>query len=231
MLRSFRELTGRFVKNKWAWAAVVYWVVHSILYEVFVRVYGTFPPEKILLIHSPLDDRIPFLEWFVVPYVIWYLFVLAVAIRSFSMGNRALLRFHLLTVPCMLASMVFCLFVPNGLPLSIRPVFEELGRNNPAIWAVKLLYSIDSPPLVVMPSMHCSVATVLAGFYLISGEFRGRVKRKAAVGILSVLIVLSTVFIKQHSVLDLIFGVLLGAAVTLLVWLGETIYDRRKKAA
>ena len=74
------------------------------------------------------------------------------------------------------------------------------------------------------------VATVLAGFYLISGEFRGRVKRKAAVGNLGVLIVLSTVFIKQHSVLDLIFGVLLGAAVTLLVWLGETIYDRRKKA-
>ncbi len=222
-----KDLFSRFVKSKWAWIALAYWLAHSVSYFVFALVIGKIPDSEVLLIHSPLDDAIPFFEWFVFPYVTWYLLLFFVGVRAFALGKRAFLRFHLLAVPCMLVSMIFFLFQPNGLPLSIRPDFDALGRNNLATWAVKLIYLIDSPPRVVMPSMHCSVSAVIPAFYFMTPEFRGRYGLKAAVTALCVLIILATVFIKQHSVLDLFAGVGFGLAVTLAVRLGEWIHDRR----
>ena len=222
------DLFRRFLKSKWAWFAVAYWLAHSVSYFVFALIIGKIPDSEVLLIHSPLDDAIPFFEWFVFPYVSWYLLLFFMGVRSFALGKRAFLRFHLLAVPCMLVSMIFFLFEPNGLPLSIRPDFDSLGRSNFATWAVKLIYLIDSPPRVVMPSMHCSVSAVIPAFYFISPEFRGRCGLKIAVSVYCAAIILSTVFIKQHSVLDLFAGVGFGVAVALLVRIGEWIYDRRR---
>ena len=45
------------------------WVVYFILYGLTEHL---IPLERCHLIHSPLDDKIPFCEGFVVFYVLWY---------------------------------------------------------------------------------------------------------------------------------------------------------------
>ena len=45
------------------------WVGYFALY---VLTEGLIPAERCFVVHSRLDDLIPFCEWFVIPYVAWY---------------------------------------------------------------------------------------------------------------------------------------------------------------
>ena len=48
------------------------WVGHFIL---FFLTENLIPVERCHVIHCSLDDIIPFCEWFLLPYVFWYLFI------------------------------------------------------------------------------------------------------------------------------------------------------------
>ena len=48
------------------------WVGYFILYFLTENL---IPLEKCHLIHSPLDDLIPFNEWFFIPYTFWFFLV------------------------------------------------------------------------------------------------------------------------------------------------------------
>ena len=128
----------------------------------------------------------------------------------------------------MFIPMVICTAVPNGLSESIRPDFAALGRDNIAIHLVKFIYAADSPPRSVMPSMHCSVAVALFFAVIQSESLAYKKWPKICAGILSFLIVLSTVFIKQHSILDLFAGVMFGLAAALIVRIIEVRARKRK---
>ena len=48
------------------------WVGYFFLYFLTENL---IPAEKCHPIHIPLDDLVPFCEWFVIPYVSWYLLI------------------------------------------------------------------------------------------------------------------------------------------------------------
>ncbi|MBD5147766.1 MAG: hypothetical protein HDT19_03125, partial [Oscillibacter sp.] len=105
----------------------------------------------------------------------------------------------------LLAGVSLWLLFPNGQDL--RPL--AMPRDNPLTALAALLYQIDTNTNV-FPSVHVvgSIGAALA--------VRGSrsIPRPACLGVelLAVLICLSTVFIKQHSVLDVAGGILLSAA-------------------
>ena len=155
----------------------LYWVVYLIWF--FWLDLTVTAPKYIL--HSPLDDLIPFNEWFVLPY----------------------------------CSMTFCLIVymilPNGLEL--RPAVETLGRDNPALRIMQLLWKADAA-VNVCPSIHCQSSVCMAMAFSHSKLAEGKPLRKVLAWVWAALICLSTVFTKQHSVID----VACGLAVA-FVWL------------
>ena len=53
---------------------------------------------------------------------------------------------------------------------------------------------------------------------------------KALAGIWAILISLSTVFIKQHSILDVYAGIAGAVIVAVVGYIGERIYDKNHKA-
>ena len=57
-------------------------------------------------------------------------------------------------------------------------------------------------PACILPSMHVLVSLVLAAAVLKSECLRGKTLIKAGACVLSVLICAATVFIKQHSIVD-----------------------------
>ena len=57
------------------------WILYFILYFLTENL---IPPEKCTSIHIWLDDVIPFCEWFLIPYVLWY------GLIVFSLGYFAL---------------------------------------------------------------------------------------------------------------------------------------------
>ncbi|MBR2520641.1 MAG: phosphatase PAP2 family protein [Oscillospiraceae bacterium] len=165
------------------------------------------------VIHASLDDRIPFLEIFVVPYCLWYPFMAAAAAYLFFFESAPFKRYVTYLAICFTFSLAFCMLWPNGQDL--RP--ETMPRDNVFTRIVEGLYRADTNTNV-LPSIHVcgSIGVVLAVFD--SRTLRDMRWPQPASVVLAVLIILSTMFIKQHSVWDVAAGFALSAAVWPIVY-------------
>lgn len=152
------------------------------------------------MIHCPLDDRIPFCEWFLIPYFGWY-FLVAGSLLYFALyhveGFKNLSKYLIVT---QIAAMILYVLFPSRQDL--RPA--AFPRENILTGVVGLLYAIDTSTNVC-PSLH-----VAFSLGLISVWFREKTASfcwKACIGISAILVCLSTMFIKQHSVLDVLAAI------------------------
>ena len=172
------------------------------------------------LIHSPLDDYIPFIEVFVVPYLLWFLFIAAGSFYLFFTDKKGFLKMAAFLIIGMTAFLIICTVYPNG--LNLRP--EVFPRENLFVELVRYVYSTDTPTNV-LPSMHVFNSIGLCIGLTRTDSIRN--KRGVCVGIqiFTLLIILSTVFLKQHSVTDVIAGLALAGV------LYQFIYVREKKRA
>ena len=133
----------------------LYWVVYLVWF--FWLDFTIKDPKYI--IHSPLDDSIPFNEWFVFPYCSWFLLLAGVTALLWWYDTASYDKLCL----SMFAGMTFCLIVymvlPNG--LDIRPTAEAVGRSNIAMRILQLLWSADAS-VNVCPSIHCQSSACMA---------------------------------------------------------------------
>jgi len=215
-----------FIKERKYCLILLYWPIHMLWYEL-LRIL-TADSNDVLIIESALDKSIPFCEWFIIPYCTWYLCIIAVLLYPLFRSKREFIRANLLLMGCMLLPMLFCTVCPNGIDVSLRPDFESLGRDNIATRLVQLIYLADSPPRNVMPSMHVSVSFAMFFAICKSKIMLKKPILKALAGVWCVAISLSTVFIKQHSILDVFAGVGTAVIVFILVLFAERIYNKKK---
>ena len=188
-----------------------------VLLVLYVPIYliGVFLVELLVpssadywVSYCVLDDFIPFNEYFVIPYYMWYPFLFAAGIYLMIKDVPEFKRY----MYCIMAGFSFCLvfylLFPNGQDL--RP--ETFARDNLFVSLVKAIYAVDTNTNV-LPSMHV-VGAVFAAVSLCSTKVLKTKWIKAAAILLAVLISVSTCFIKQHSILD-VFAVL---AVVLAIY-------------
>lgn len=162
---------------------------------------------KIHYLQMKIDYRIPFCEYFIVPYLLWFPYI-AVTVAWFLYFNKNRTEFYQLAVSLGIGMTLFLIIsyiFPNGQQL--RPYI--FPRDNVFTDMVASLYRTDTPTNV-MPSIHVfnSVACCHAVF-----ESRALKKYwgiRAVVLVLTILIVLATMFLKQHTILDVAAGLLLG---------------------
>lgn len=161
----------------------------------------------------PIDAHIPFCEWFVIPYCLWYPFLIAVGLYLLCRDRAAFRRYMLFLGSTFLLSGLVWLVLPSGQDL--RPAV--FPRENPLTALIAGLYRIDTNTNV-FPSVHVvgAVGGALAVWDCRGSENRRHLRRGAAA--LAVLICLSTVFIKQHTVLDVAGGLLLAGFVARRVY-------------
>lgn len=172
------------------------------------------------IVHIKLDDMIPFNEWFLIPYMLWFLYIFS-TVAYFFLTSRS--DFYKLTA-FLFIGMTICLIIytiwPNGQDL--RPNLDALGRNNLLIDIIRNLYSTDTATNVC-PSIH--VFNSIGAAIAINRSEALKKKKWLTIGsvILTVLICMSTVFIKQHSVFDVFMGTLLAVVMYLAVyvWVGN----------
>ena len=177
---------------------IVYMITFSYIEDRDVHHY---------IIHTTIDDQIPFCEYFIVPYLLWFLFV-AVTVFYFMFFNKNQWKeYYQLIITLgtgMTLFLIISLVFPNGQDL--RPV---LTGDSIFIKAVQMIYHTDTPTNV-LPSIHVfnSLAVYFAIHHCQALKDRKWLQRGAL--ILSVLIILSTMFIKQHSVIDVCLGTTLA---------------------
>ena len=191
------------------------WVVYFAFYFLTERL---IPLEKCHVISCGLDDIIPFSEVFVIPYVLWY-FLVAGSLLYFLLYNidsfKSLSVFFMITQAAAVA--VYILYPSRQ---ELRPAV--FPRENIFTWAISVIYAFDTPS-GILPSLHVAYSLGIASVWC-KEQDAARLWKLAVVG-LAILISLSTVFIKQHSVLDIFAALPLGALAESVVF-GR--YWRRK---
>ena len=175
------------------------------------------------VIHMGLDDKIPFIEYFIVPYLLWFVYVAAVFIYLFFKNKRELYQYCAFLFTGMTLFLIISTVYPNGHLL--RPT--SFQRENIFTLAVQILYQADTATNI-FPSIHV-FNSIAAHMAVINNEQLGK-NRWIRYGslLLMVSIILSTVFLKQHSMLDLISGVALGLIMNQLVYHTDYSFVRAK---
>ena len=163
---------------------------------------------RIHIIHSLADDKIPFCPYFIIPYVLWYFFLIGTVIYfAVSCPSKKEYYQYLGTLGVGMTLFLLISYVyPNGQQL--RPDLSNAG-NGIFISVIRFLYKIDTPTNI-FPSMHVFNAT--ASCIALYQNERCRKNKVFTVGqiVLGVSIVLSTMFLKQHSVADVMTALILN---------------------
>ena len=194
------------------------WLVYFAFYFLTEQL---IPAESCRVVHSPLDDLIPFCEAFLIPYVFWYLLIV-VSLGYFLLYNvdsfKKLQTFIIIT---QIVAMAIYIAFPNRQDL--RPLV--FPRDNLLTQGVALLYSVDTNTNVC-PSLHVAYSIGIASTWL--KEKNVSKVWKAFVVIAVALICMSTAFIKQHSVVDAFVALPVCLLAEVIVFGKSYWWDRLK---
>ena len=165
------------------------------------------------VIHVKLDDMIPFVEYFIVPYLLWFVYVAAVFVYLFFKNRREFYQYCIFLFTGMTLFLIVSTLYPNGHLL--RP--NTFARNNIFTFAVQILYQADTATNI-FPSLHVYNSIAAHRAVANSETLAGNRLSRGGSFVLMVSIILATMFLKQHSVLDVISGILLGLVMEQLVY-------------
>ena len=206
-------------------------VVYGIFYLKCFQYLETHITKGYHLIHTPFDDMIPFCEFFVIPYFMWFGYI-AWSVLYFGFCNKNRREYYQLIINLgigMTAFLVISYLYPNG--QNLRPTV--FPRENIFTDLVRGLYLTDTPTNV-FPSIHVYNSVAVAVAVEHSEQLKNRpVFRNVCLG-LTVLIVFSTMFLKQHSVSDVCCALVMNAGTCMLLYrpakAGNALRTREKKA-
>jgi len=193
---------------------LAYWPVFGLF---FLTVERLWIRKSYYPIHCAWDDVIPFCEYFLIPYLFWFVFLVGIHIYTLLFDTESfknLMRFIIISYS---AAMLIYMIFPNCQEL--RPIAFE--RDNFFTRFVAGWYQFDTNTNVC-PSIHVigSVAVMLCAW---NSKHFSTTGWRVAFGVTALLISISTVFLKQHSVLDVL------AAIPVCVIAYFAVYPQRVK--
>lgn len=209
-------------KYRHAWLILVYLPIYLLWFFALERTIT----EDYYIIQSPLDSYIPFIEWFIVPYLLWFPFIAGAVLYFIFLDKTEYYRLCGLLMSGMTVFLLVCTVFPNG--LALRPDLTELDRENIFIDLIAGLHKIDTTTNVC-PSIHVYNSLVVCLSVFTSKHLKSHYAIKAGTLILTILICLSTVFLKQHSLIDAFCGVVLMAALAPVFYLRRSPERSRRR--
>ncbi len=185
--------------------------LYAVFYLSFFFLLENVQRTPDLWVHCQLDSLIPFCKYAIVPYALWFPWIPFTLFYILWRAPRH--DFWRLCLPLfagMTLSLLFYLVVPNGVML--RP--HVVPGNDVFAIAVRQLYRHDTPTNVC-PSIHVfnSVTLMLAYYRCRCFDTPRRRWMRPAASALCLAIICSTMLLKQHSVIDVVFGILLALAL------------------
>lgn len=173
-----------------------------VLYVIcFFIIDRSIPMSRCITTHVPLDDKIPLLEGFILPYMLWFPMVAGMGVYLGVKDPEAYKKYMIYVGLTFFSTLLLYCIVPTKQEL--RP--EILPRENFCTWVLSMTYAADTNTNVC-PSLHVigSIAVIVGG---LSCKALRRPLPQIFIWALALTVAVSTVFVKQHSVLDLILAV------------------------
>lgn len=174
------------------------------------------------IMHVALDDAIPFCEYFIVPYIIWFFYVSGAVLYFFLTDKQDYYRLCAFLFIGMTISMLICTVYPNGTDLRV----EVDPHKNIFCYLVQKIHDSDTPANV-FPSIHVYNSVGVHIGIMNSEQLKEHRWVRRISFIIMTAICMSTVFLKQHSVVDVTGAFVLAYVMYLFVYGGVYVESRR----
>ncbi len=197
-------------------------IIYFTIYMIWFNHIESIRAAHYTVIHMSIDDKIPFCEFFIVPYYMWFIYVVGVVLFLLFTDRKEYMRIYLFLTTGMTIFLVISTLFPNIQHL--RPY--TMPRDNVFSAMVLKLYSIDTPTNL-WPSIH--VYNSIGAYIGVAQSKKlsaNKWVRNASL-VLSVLIILSTLFLKQHSMFDVLTAFVMAAVVYAFVYRFDVLMSVR----
>lgn len=193
---------------------LLYFPVYLLLFALAER----FVTTDYWVSHCALDDAIPFVSQFAYFYILWFPLMFGMTLWLLVKDRRAFLRYGWTLIISTLIGFAIFFLLPSG--QNLRPATVE--GHLPSAFIMRVIYAVDTNTNV-FPSLHvvCTLVAIAGAFDTDTLSKRWKWLIAAA----GTLINLSTMFVKQHSALDVVSA----AAVFTPVWLAVYVLPGIKK--
>lgn len=212
MSRIYRQLKSRALglyENYRHLLLLLYFPVYLLWFNYLEKNVTT----RFHVVHVAADDYIPFCEYFVIPYLLWFFYV-GWGIVYTAVHNRT--DYYKLCAFLFTGMTVFLIastLYPNGHYL--RP--QYFTHHNVFTQLCELLYAGDTPTNL-FPSIHVYNSLGIHLAVMHSEDLRKNKTVQLLSFVLMVSIVLATMFLKQHSVFDVVTAIVLGLVMYQIVY-------------
>ena len=200
-------------------------LMYGALYITWFSIIEKHRFSHYAVIHTAIDDKIPFVEAFIVPYYLWFFYVsLTLLFFLVTLDVEEYYKNFFFLITGMTLFLLISTFFPNMHHL--RPIV--MPRDNIFTSLVQIIYRKDTATNL-WPSIHVynSIGTMIA----VRRSKRMKMPLKIASDILGVLIILSTMFVKQHSAYDVVTAILMAVFFYIFYYRTSAIenFCRRKE--
>ena len=141
---------------------------------------------------------VPLIKYFIYFYDLWYPFIV---LNTFIIYKYDRKLFSMLIATMLIATVMAHLTFIIYPSMVLRPDVNVTGITS---WLLDFTYRTDTPAINCLPSMHC-IYCFVTSYYIIKCKNMS-IKKRLPVVTFSALIVLSTIFIKQHILEDVILA-------------------------
>lgn len=195
-------------ENRYLWFALIL----PAYLIAFALVEALIPAEICKPTYIPLDDHIPFLEGFIVPYMLWFPMILAMGLYLMRYDHEGFKRYMTYLGVALFTVIFLYILFPNRQDLRVT----HFPRNNIFSRIVAQVYKQDTNTNVC-PSIHV-VGSLAVAFAAWNCRRLRRPPVQLAIWLVVILVSISTVFVKQHSALDVLLAVPFSFAVYPVVY-------------
>lgn len=184
-------------------------IVGVIIVQTFIYFITKLTPFNTNMLSSNFDNKIPFVPGFIYFYVSWYLMLLFFPYLLYKKNKNVFKKYML----SMIIANVIAGFIYFFYPTTMARV--NVSGNTLSCVITKIVYFLDTPICNCLPSMHC----ILCFFYIfyIKDIKNISLLKKIMIILWSILIILSTLFVKQHVIIDVISAFIISSVIYILI--------------
>ena len=193
-----------------------------VLFQSFCYFISKLLEGDLNLIGGVLDSKIPFNIYFIIPYAFWYFMLFIIPYYLYVKKDKeSFIKYFISYILVVIVSNIIFVIYPTTV---IRP---EVSGSNILELMTRLIFYIDTPIQNCFPSLHCAMSMLWLLFILDSKK--SSTSFKIWVPIVSILIMLSTLFVKQHVIIDLISGDVIALIVYIIIKYENKLTNKCKK--
>lgn len=168
------------------------------------------------ILNRRVDEFIPFCEYFIIPYIFWVFYILGACIfMLFKANDKEFHQFGITLITGMSLCLFICMVYPNGVQLRPQHLPDNIFGT-----IVNYLYISDTPTNV-FPSIHVFNSLAVHISLTKCEALKNHHFIKCCSLISCILICMSTLFLKQHCVIDVIGACGLMVILYVLVYVAN----------